>query len=243
MGATHRVIRLAHRAPQGDGRQPRLRALLVLGVRRQQRARPSAWINADDIGGHDGAARGAWSHVATTYDRATWRLYVNGVQVASRAFTGAIPVSTGALRIGGNSIWGEWFSGQIDEVRVYDRALSPLEVARDRDTPIGGPPPVDTSARGVGDRARGRRVGDRDAISLPASASDDVGVSGVQFKLDGQNLGAEDTTAPYSASLGLAYGVQRGHAITAVARDAAGNTKTATDVNVTVANDTRRPCR
>ena len=32
--------------------------------------------------------------------------------------------STGALRIGGNAIWGEWFQGRIDEVRVYRRALS-----------------------------------------------------------------------------------------------------------------------
>ena len=58
-------------------------------------------------------------------------------------------MSTGALRIGGNSIWGEWFSGQIDEVRVYDRALSAAEVAGDRDTPVGGAPPADTTAPAV----------------------------------------------------------------------------------------------
>ena len=56
--------------------------------------------------------------------------------VASRAFTAPIGVSTGALRIGGNNIWPEWFKGQIDEVRIYSRALSAAEVALDRDTPI-----------------------------------------------------------------------------------------------------------
>src|SRR5439155_14928361 len=34
--------------------------------------------------------------------------------------------------------------------------------------------------------------------SVTANASDNVGVAGVQFKLDGANLGTEDTTAPYS---------------------------------------------
>ena len=35
---------------------------------------------------------------------------------------GAISTSTGALRIGGNVLWGEYFQGLIDEVRVYNRA-------------------------------------------------------------------------------------------------------------------------
>ena len=35
-------------------------------------------------------------------------------------------------------------------------------------------------------------------VTLSAAASDNVGVAGVQFKLDGVNLGAEDTTSPYS---------------------------------------------
>src|SRR6267378_4381982 len=38
------------------------------------------------------------------------------------------------------------------------------------------------------------------ATTVSASASDNVGVVGVQFKLDGANLGAEDTTAPHSIS-------------------------------------------
>jgi hypothetical protein len=45
-------------------------------------------------------------------------------------------VSTGALRIGGNAIWGEYFRGSIDEVRIYNRALSPAEVQVNMGTPI-----------------------------------------------------------------------------------------------------------
>jgi hypothetical protein len=46
--------------------------------------------------------------------------------------------STSPLRIGGNGVWPEWFSGVIDEVRVYNRALSTAEIATDRDAAVGG---------------------------------------------------------------------------------------------------------
>jgi hypothetical protein len=51
--------------------------------------------------------------------------------------TGAIKTSTGALRIGGNSIWGEWFAGQIDEVRVYNKALTAAQIQADMTAPVG----------------------------------------------------------------------------------------------------------
>ena len=35
-------------------------------------------------------------------------------------------------------------------------------------------------------------------VTVTATASDNVGVVGVQFRLDGADLGAEDTAAPYS---------------------------------------------
>jgi hypothetical protein len=103
--------------------------------------RPSANINT---GGLDRTARGiddippdVWTHLAATYDGATVRLYVNGTLVRSTAASGAIVAGTGALRIGGNSIRGEWFRGYIDEVRVYSRALTAAEIANDMNTPIG----------------------------------------------------------------------------------------------------------
>jgi hypothetical protein len=64
------------------------------------------------------------------------RLYVNGVLVATRAQTGNTTVSTGALRIGSNAVWGEYFSGAIDEVRIYNRALAAGEIVTDMNTRI-----------------------------------------------------------------------------------------------------------
>jgi hypothetical protein len=77
-----------------------------------------------------------WTHLAGTYDGATLRLYVNGVQVSSRSPSGPIAVSTNPLQMGGDSIYGQYFQGRIDEVRVYNRALSATEIQRDMNTPI-----------------------------------------------------------------------------------------------------------
>jgi hypothetical protein len=82
-------------------------------------------------------AANAWTHLAGTYDGSAVRLYVNGVLVATTNFAGSISTSTGALRIGGNTIWGEYFQGQIDEVRIYNRALTLSEILADMNSPVG----------------------------------------------------------------------------------------------------------
>jgi len=73
-------------------------------------------------------ATGAWAHVAGTYDGSALRVYLNGVECGSKALTGTIPTSTGALKIGGNAVWGEWFNGAIDAPQVFNRALSASEI-------------------------------------------------------------------------------------------------------------------
>ena len=204
-------------------------------------SRPSAWIAGTDVGATTALPTGAWSHLAATYDRTSFKLYINGTQVASKAFTGAITASTGALKIGGNSIWGEYFNGQIDEIRVYNRALSPSEIAADRDSPISGgspPPPSDTTAPTVSLTSPGTGTTVSGSVTVAANAADNVGVVGVQFKLDGANLGTEDTASPYSTTWNTTTATNGSHTLTAVARDAAGNTATSTSVTVTVSNST-----
>jgi hypothetical protein len=63
------------------------------------------------------------------------------------------------------------------------------------------------------------------------SASGSAGVASVQFQVDGANAGPEDTTAPFSVSLSAPTGP---HVLTAIARDAAGNSLTSQAVHVTV---------
>ena len=77
-----------------------------------------------------------WTHLAATYDGSQLRFYVNGLLVASKAASGAFPVNTGFLWIGGNAVYGEHFKGKLDELRVYDKALTLAEIQADMVTPL-----------------------------------------------------------------------------------------------------------
>lgn len=79
------------------------------------------------------------------------------------------------------------------------------------------------------------------SVTVSATASDNVGVAGVQFKLNGANLGGEDTSAPYSIALNTTTLINGTHTLSAVARDAAGNQTTATAVSVLVNNLVNTP--
>ena len=98
-------------------------------------------------------AVGQWQHLAATYDGSTARFFVNGTQVASRPFTGNVGDSD-VWRIGayGANPFG-FFDGLIDEVRIYDRALSASQVQDDMATPVASAPAVisTTPANGATD--------------------------------------------------------------------------------------------
>jgi hypothetical protein len=73
-------------------------------------------------------------------------------------------------------------------------------------------------------------------ITVSATASDNVGVAAVQFQLDGAPLGLEDASDPYSVTWDSATASDGAHALTAVARDAAGNSAMSASIIVTVSN-------
>ena len=79
-------------------------------------------------------------------------------------------------------------------------------------------------------------------FAISATATDNAGVAGVQFRVDGTAIGAEDTTSPYSATLNTIPLANGTHTLTAVARDINGNTATSAPVTITVNNvDTSAP--
>lgn len=110
--------------------------------------------NYVDTGGGAQLPLNQWTHVAMTYDGANIRIYRNAALVATRAQTGAFDVSASPLRFGGNATWSsEFWQGRIDEVRLYNRALTAAEIATDRDTPVySGPtaPVIVTTAPAAG---------------------------------------------------------------------------------------------
>ncbi|MBD1208387.1 MAG: VCBS repeat-containing protein [Ignavibacteria bacterium] len=66
---------------------------------------------------------GAWSHVAATYDGATMMLYVNGMAVGSLSTAVAVGANASVFSIGALSGAAPFFTGAIDEVRVWNTAL------------------------------------------------------------------------------------------------------------------------
>jgi PKD repeat protein len=96
-----------------------------------------------------------WTHLAVTYNGQYQRLYVNGVEVAAQPQTGTMSISNGALRIGGTSIWSEFFKGRIDEIRIYNRALSATEIKTDMNTAVATSSPPQ---RLLGDQQTGTKT-------------------------------------------------------------------------------------
>ena len=98
--------------------------------------------NANSVHGNTALQSGVWYHVAVTSDGSSWKLYVNGVaetlttQLGS-GNTGKWFGNTSAAAPDRTYIGGAWFNGTdtgflngvIDEVRIYDGALSASEIA------------------------------------------------------------------------------------------------------------------
>src|SRR5207244_2899749 len=147
-------------------------------------SRPSGWLRTSGVSqsavGSASLAMNTWSHLATTYDGSVLRLYVNGVQTGSRAVTGTIATSTQPLRLGANVVSSQYFRGQIDEVRIYNRALTAFEIQTDMATPVTAAPPPDTTAPTVTVTAPVNGAVVSGSISVSATASDNVSVAGVQ---------------------------------------------------------------
>ena len=204
----------------GDTNQP-LGYVNLAGTDRFATASPAIPLNA-------------WTHVAVTYDGAVIRLYVNGVARATTTAAGALPATTSPLRIGGNASWGEYFNGMIDEVRVYNRALSVTEILADMTVPVDGGTFISLTAPATGAQVAG-------AVAVTASGSVPVGIAGVQFKVDGANFGAEDTVAPYSITWDTTLIGDGTHTLSATMRDNNGVTLTSSIVSVSVANTVPPP--
>jgi len=77
-------------------------------------------------------SKNKWTHLFVTYDNSQIKTYFNGVLVKTYPMTGPITNSVEALRIAARGGYGEptsFFNGMIDELRIYNRALSKAEVS------------------------------------------------------------------------------------------------------------------
>ncbi len=172
-------------------------------------------------------AAATWAHLALTFDGTTMRLYINATLAATRSQPGALTPSAGPLRLGGNTVTGQYFSGILDDVRVFTKALSPTEVLADRDLSVSTdpvPPTAPTALTAFGGRGR--------AVLTWSAATDNIGVATYDIHRS-QTPGFTPGTATRIASVAgttftdtaLAPGT---YSYAVVARDAAGNASPST---------------
>jgi Concanavalin A-like lectin/glucanases superfamily len=77
-----------------------------------------------------------WAHVAFTYNGEFVAGYVNGRLKVLKPVKGKIPPRKTTLRLGADGTYSQIYSGLLDEVRIYNRALTPREIVRDMMTPV-----------------------------------------------------------------------------------------------------------
>ena len=71
---------------------------------------------------------GDWMHVAATWDGTTMSLYVNGILDTTKVVSMAPASNTANAVIGANNSGSDKFSGSLDDIRIYRRALAAEEV-------------------------------------------------------------------------------------------------------------------
>ena len=125
---------------------------------------------------------GQWQHLAASFDGTTARYYINGVEVASRTVSGPSAPRTPGASAPTAALPAASSTALIDEIRVYDRALSATEIQADM-----------TSRSGIADPGAPTTPGNlavtgstSTSISLGWTAStDDTGVAGYTVYADG----------------------------------------------------------
>src|SRR5438874_4554532 len=175
--------------------------------------------------GPTGLGLNTWTHLAGTFDGATMRLYVNGVEVVSRAQTAPLTATAGTLQIGADSYTGENFAGRIDEVRIYNRALTAAEIRADMAVGVGSAPADTQPPTAPGNLTATAVSGSQINLSWTAS-TDDVGVTGYPVERC-QGPGCT-SFAPIATARGATYsdtglGANTSYSYRVRATDAAGN--------------------
>ena len=133
---------------------------------------------------------GTWMHVAATYDGTTIRIYINGLLEGSVAGPAAIATNSLPLSLGAQSDASRFYTGLLDDARVYATALSATEIAA-----LAGGPPANTAPVAVAD-----------SYSTPTNTTLTVAAPGVlanDTDADGNSLTAIKVSDPTHGTLTL----------------------------------------
>lgn len=142
---------------------------------------PEAYIRDSEgqeaqAGGEEALPLGTWSHLTATSDGEDLRLYVDGELLDTQPAVSAEP-NARPIRIGGLWDWWQFFDGKIDEVRLYDEALSEQEIEADMQTPVEeeGPPAGPWLSFEVKESVHGQWLAEESTLSTQQYAYDAAG--------------------------------------------------------------------
>ncbi len=172
-----------------------------------------------------------WTHVTVTNSEADGqsRLYLNGIAIAGLDST--CPQTLGPYFSLGRALWPGFnleLKGVLDDVRVYNRVLSPTEVTELSNQGLANSLAITAPTDGA--TVHG-------TTSIQASASGSPSMSSVQFYANGEALGSPDASPPYQYSWDTSALEEGEYLISAVGTDANGGIVAATTVEVTVDTD------
>jgi thermitase len=171
--------------------------------------------------------------VGITWNAGSGSLFFNDVLARSFGFPAASPSWSAASNfdVGAYEYLSYGGYSQLDD--IIDEFSVSGGVSTGADTT---PPTVSMTAPGPGTTVSG-------TVTVTANATDNIGVTGVQFKVDGVNLGGVVTGAgpTYSTSWNTTTATNGSHTVAAVASDAAGNSGAAPAITVTVSNAAQPP--
>lgn len=167
----------------------------------------------------------AWAASTDNVAVTGYRILRNGSAIATSALTSYSDVTASASTTYSYAVSAFDAAGNESLPSAPVSATTPAATGGD-----STPPVVSLSAPTNGATVAGT------AVVVGANASDNVRVAGVQFLLDGVNLGAEDTTSPWSITWNTTTAAAGTHVLSARARDAAGNLGDAANVTVVVDN-------
>ncbi|HYY70598.1 MAG TPA: Ig-like domain-containing protein, partial [Terriglobales bacterium] len=160
---------------------------------------------------------------------------VNGAFVGTRSWTGIPNTRTG----GTDSLPGRVFITFTDGGATY-HAQRNIDYGSSAGSQMFlfdfTAPPPDTTPPTVSVTSPSASATVFGTVTFAASAADNVGVARVQFAVDGQNVGAQLTSAPYTMAWDSTAVGDGSHNITAAAWDSAGNTALSSPVTVVVDN-------
>ena len=83
------------------------------------------------------AKKNQWHHVAATYDGYYMLIYIDGVLAGTKAYTGTITVNNNPLAIGDQTGRNEYYGGKVDEVRIWNKALTQCNINNNMNCELG----------------------------------------------------------------------------------------------------------